>query len=112
MFETDSARMQKHALQAGTYQILVQPKISVFVVPRNRITKVREMHADLVRAAGLELGAQQAEFTPRLLQFEYGVRLLSFSIDRNAALPGCKYIFMQIQAHALLRVSPFAFDQS
>src|SRR6266404_8305901 len=112
MFETYAARVQKHALQAGMRQILVQPKISVFVVARNRITKMREMYADLVGAAGLELGAQQAELTPRLLQFEYGMRLLSFRIDRNAALSGCKYILMQIQAHALLRVSPFAFDQS
>ena len=47
----------------------------------DREADVGQMHANLVRATGLQLSAHQAVFLPRLLQFKDGVRCLAFGFD-------------------------------
>src|SRR6218665_810630 len=46
--------MQKHALEALLLQTLVELEIPVFVVPRDGMPLAGQVHADLVRAAGLD----------------------------------------------------------
>ena len=111
MPERDARGVQKHALQAAARKLLVQFEIAVLVVAGNRKAEVRKVHPDLVRAAGLEFRPQEAVVLPCALQFKHRVRFLSFVLDRDAAFARSEQIFMQIEAHDLLLVAPFAFDQ-
>jgi hypothetical protein len=43
--------MQKHALQTVFPHFFVELEIAVFRITRNRMTGIRRMHADLVRAS-------------------------------------------------------------
>src|SRR6218665_1522130 len=53
--------MQKHALEALLLQTLVELEIPVFVVPRDGMPLAGQVHADLVRAAGLDRHLQQLQ---------------------------------------------------
>ena len=51
--------MQKHALQPLHTQLLIEYKITIFVVTQNRKPQVSQVYANLVRASGLDLGVKQ-----------------------------------------------------
>ena len=51
--------MQKHALEPLPWQALVEVKVAVLVVPRNRVPLACQMHADLVGPAGLDRHLKQ-----------------------------------------------------
>src|SRR5258705_12308594 len=57
-------RVQEHALQSLPGEQLVEREVAVLVISRNRMLEMREMHADLVCAAGFKLGLDQAETAP------------------------------------------------
>src|SRR5438477_7081618 len=62
MLECDGARMQKHALQSTLGERFVPCEIAVFVVTRNGKFEMRQMHANLMRAPGLQLRCDRARF--------------------------------------------------
>ena len=51
-------------------ELLVEREIAVLVVAGDRKAEMREVHADLMRAAGLEFRLEQAEGAEALLQPE------------------------------------------
>ena len=68
------------------------------------------MHADLVRAAGLELGFEQGEILPLALQVENRVRLLAARLHHHAALAVRGGELVQRQLDVLALVDPVAVD--
>src|SRR5512140_3571018 len=86
MHECEFPRMQEHALHALFGQALVQLEIAVLVVAHDGKTQMREMHANLMRAPGLELRLQQAVVAAGALEFEYGMRLAPGVVYAHAAL--------------------------
>ena len=61
MREADPVRVQEHPLQPLLRELLVPREVAVLVVAGERKAEVREMHADLVRAPGFELGFEERE---------------------------------------------------
>ena len=57
--EADTARVQEHALQTQLPHGLVEAGVTVLLVARHRVPGVLGVHADLVRAAGLERHLQE-----------------------------------------------------
>src|SRR5690606_29720553 len=57
----DRLRVQVHALVSRTREPPVQLEVPVLVVAGDRTTGVREVHADLVRAAGFETRLDERE---------------------------------------------------
>ena len=78
-------------------KFLVARKVTVLVVAGNRKAEMRQMHADLMGTAGLQLRTQQAEIGPRLLHLEDRMRGLPLRIDRDAALAGLQHVLVQIR---------------
>ena len=70
-----------------------------------------EMHADLVRAPGLELRLQQTVGAAGALEFEHGVRLAPFIVDADAALARAGDIALQLQFDVLFARRPLALHQ-
>src|SRR4051812_1113586 len=70
MSHRQSARVEKHALQAFARERLVEIEIAVLVVARDGMSEMREMYPDLVRAPGLELGLDEAVAGPDALRPE------------------------------------------
>src|SRR5687768_15254186 len=68
MGDGEAMGVQEHPFEAFTDKSLVQVEIAVLVVAGDRKPKVREVHPDLVRAAGLELRFDQAESRNTALQ--------------------------------------------
>ena len=62
------AGVKEHALKAQPRNFLVQCKIAILVIAGNWKSEVREMHADLMRAPGLEFRFEEAEVAPPLAQ--------------------------------------------
>src|SRR5688572_31999428 len=60
MAEPELARMKLKPL----FPKLIQREIAVLVVADDRVARVRQVNADLVRAAGLKFDFQQAELHP------------------------------------------------
>src|SRR5882672_9428049 len=58
MMDHGPRSMQKHPLESLFRQLLVECEVAIFVVPRDRETHMRKVHADLVRAPGLQLGLE------------------------------------------------------
>ena len=90
MREADPARVQEHPLQSFPRERPVPREIAVLVVARERKSEVREMNADLVRAAGLELGFEQRlrriGARPHLHAPEDRARKPAGSVDPDAPL--------------------------
>src|SRR5882672_5187799 len=61
MLERQPARMQEQALHALPRERAVEFEIAVLVIAEDGMPGVREVHADLVRAAGHETQLDQAE---------------------------------------------------
>src|SRR5690606_5564036 len=58
--ELQLRRMQEHALQPLAFEPLVEREVTVLGVTAQREAQMRQMHADLVSAAGFELDLEQA----------------------------------------------------
>jgi hypothetical protein len=69
------------------------------------------MHADLMGAAGPELGVEQAESRKFAQQAEHGMRLSAVLVDHHTALAGCRYVLMQRQFDVALGILPLAQHQ-
>ena len=54
MPERQLTRMQEHSLQPFACELPIPREITVFVVPGQRVTEMREMHADLMGPPGLQ----------------------------------------------------------
>src|SRR6187399_840038 len=67
VLEADARGVQKHALETIARELFVELEIAILIVAGNGKAEMREVHADLVRAAGLQLSPQKAEIAPRLL---------------------------------------------
>src|SRR5258708_882394 len=101
MRERDLRRVQEHALEAELAQRLVQLEVAVLVVAENGMAKVREVYADLVRAAGEELGFEEAPLGAALDQAKDRFRLLPRAGNRNPALAFARHAALEGKAHAL-----------
>src|SRR5438046_2173569 len=108
MREREPQRMQEQPLQALPRETPVQLEVAVLVVARDRKTEMREMHADLMRAAGLELRFEKAPSGKGPLEPEEGQRRLPFGVHAHAPLPGALYVFVQGELHGLFTVLPAA----
>src|SRR5262245_20757840 len=107
--------MQEHAAQArftlASLQSSVQFEVAVLVVARNGKSKMREVHADLMRAPGAQLRLQQRIVADASLEADYRVRRRALWIDTHAtfALRGDE--LAQGHAHMLACVVPGAVHQ-
>jgi hypothetical protein len=116
VLEGDPVSVQEHALEGAArvvclLKLLVQGKIAVFLVTCNREAARGQVHADLVRAPGLELGFQQGKAFPLAQQVEHGMRFLAAGLHHHAALAVRSRVFMQRQLDVLARIGPVAAHQ-
>src|SRR2546422_5583760 len=90
MRERNLPRMQEHPFQACLGQRLVPCEIAVFRITGKRKPKMREMYADLMRAARAELGFEQCQrrvvLGPDAPAMEDRDCLLALVVDAHAAL--------------------------
>jgi hypothetical protein len=105
MQELESRRVQEHPLEPALAQRPVQFEIAVAVVGQHRMADVREMHADLVRAPGEELGFQQAHVVAPLAQAKDGLGFLACFRHGDALAAVGGIALRQGQLHALLFVA-------
>jgi hypothetical protein len=103
--------VQKHPLQAFPGQGLVQRKITIFLVAGDRITQLREMHADLVRSPRTQFRFEQTEVLPAREQPEHRMRRLALLGNTHPPLTRGLQILEQRQPNIAQRVHPAAADQ-
>src|SRR5438128_2517881 len=60
MWQREAPRVQEHPFETLLRQRLVPGEVTVLVVPCQREIEMREMNADLMRAAGVQFGFEQA----------------------------------------------------
>src|SRR5512139_2346234 len=101
MIERKFGRMQEHALQPLLGQPPVEFEIAVLVVPRDRKTEMRGMHANLMGATGLQFRFQQGEIGKALQSAENCVRGLPLVTHGHALFALVGDSFVQGQLHVL-----------
>src|SRR6476619_4189461 len=110
MLERHPVRVQEHPSQPLLRQLAVPCEVAILVVSRERSAKMREMHADLMRAPRLELRLQQREWRNVLRPCSFATknsdRLASRCLHPHTALPLARREFMQGNADGPLLVSP------
>ena len=115
MREADAVRVQEHPLQPLPRERLVPREIAVLVVAGERKAEVREVHADLVRAPGLELGFEQRErrvgLRPHLHAPEDRAREPAVGVHAHAPLAVAGHVARERQLDRAQRVAPLAADQ-
>jgi hypothetical protein len=57
--KADAVRVQEHALESQRTHRFVEFRLTVLLIPGHRVAGVRSVHADLVRASGLEHHLEQ-----------------------------------------------------
>src|SRR5258708_22037815 len=105
MLERHLRGMQEHPLEPFLAKGLVEREVAILVVAQHRMAEVGEVHADLVRAPGEELGFEQAVFGPALDQAKDRLGLPPFVGYRDAALALARHAPLEGEAHALHRAA-------
>src|SRR5688572_3123150 len=116
MGEREASGMQEHPLQTGLRQFAVPREIAVLVVARERKAQMREMDADLMRAAGQELGLEQRErrivIAPGLDAPERRRGIATeVVVDTHTPLAFACRELVQREAHRALLVAPMTLHQ-
>jgi hypothetical protein len=91
---------------------LFSGKIAVLVVAGDGKAQMRQMHADLVGAAGLQFHLDQAEILPARHQAHDGMCELALGIDADPTFAFRRQVFVQRQAYMLQFIAPAALDQA
>src|SRR5579859_510571 len=88
MAQREPRRVQEHALQAEPAKLAIEREVAVFLVPQDRMAKVGQVHADLVRPAGEKLCLEQAEALAAAQAAQHRLGGLAVLRDRDVlALP-------------------------
>src|SRR2546423_2902852 len=104
MREGETRGVEEHALQAELAQLPIEREIAVFLVAEHRMAQVREVHADLVRAAGEELGFEEAETLAARKAPQQRLGLLAFLRHRDVLARG-RAPLRERETHALALVA-------
>src|SRR5438105_11376553 len=95
MRESEARSMQEQALHALPVELAVEAEIAVFVVAKDRMTCVREVHPDLVRAAGEEPHLEHAEIAAAPTHPDLRAGGHAAFAHADPALAARGYIFVQ-----------------
>jgi hypothetical protein len=103
--------MQEHALQSFPGQHPIEGKVTILFVTDDRMTEMREMDANLVRAPGPQFCLEQAETLPARQQAEDRVRRPAFLGHAHAPFARNQQVLQQRQANMAQRLHPASGNQ-
>src|SRR5438034_5261074 len=117
MLEFQPPRVEKHAPQSTLGEGPVPREVAVLVVAGERKTKMRQVHANLMGAPGMQLRFKQAnrriDVWPDALPMENGAGVLTLpAFDADASLSRGGDEFAQRQIDASPHIAKFAFHQN
>ena len=112
MIEFEARGMEEHAFQALAPQIAVPFEVAIFVIPGDGVAKMRQMHADLVRPPGVQVGLEQRRTINALPGPEHSQSVHPAGMDAHPSLPFGGHIFVQREVHSAFPESPIASHEN